>query len=240
MDSKLIIKDILKKGNINSCGIEECYSDELHIAANVENFKIICLELHKALKMPVSALFATDQRAARGVFIVTCVFMSIKYKKWIFVNVDISGDNPRFNSLSKDMYSANLFEREIKEMFGIEALGNPDARRLKLHDEVWPEGFYPLRKDFDPSSRPEHVEGILHRGEYKFRRIEGDGVFEVPVGPVHAGIIGPGHFRFSVAGEPIINLETRLGFTHRGIEKLMEGKMATEVVKVAECVSGDT
>jgi Ni,Fe-hydrogenase III large subunit len=73
-----------------------------------------------------------------------------------------------------------------------------------------------------------------------FKRVEGDGIFEVPVGPVHAGIIGPGHFRFSVAGEPIINLESRLGWTHRGIEKLLEGKDADEAVKIFERISGDT
>lgn len=57
---------------------------------------------------------------------------------------------------------------------------------------------------------------------------------------MHAGIIGPGHFRFSVAGEPIINLEVRLGFTHRGIEKLFEGKPYTDAVGISECVSGDS
>jgi Ni,Fe-hydrogenase III large subunit len=76
--------------------------------------------------------------------------------------------------------------------------------------------------------------------DYKFSRVEGKGVFEVPVGPVHAGIIPPGHFRFSVAGEPIINLEIRLGFTHRGVEKLFEGKSCHEAVRVAASVSGDS
>jgi hypothetical protein len=118
-------------------------------------------------------------------------------------------------------------------MFGIEPKGNPDLRRLNLHDETWPEGNYPLRKDFKKC----HGRGS---GDYKFARVEGEGVFEVPVGPVHAGIIGPGHFRFSVAGEPIINLETRFGFTHRGVEKLFEGKFGDEALNLAERVSGDS
>jgi len=59
------------------------------------------------------------------------------------------------------------------------------------------------------------------------------------VGPVHAGIIGPGHFRFSVAGEPVINLEIRLGFTHRGVEKILEKKTIQAAARAAECVSGD-
>jgi Ni,Fe-hydrogenase III large subunit/Ni,Fe-hydrogenase III component G len=213
---------------------KELYSDEIHIGASPENFNSACMGLHRSLKSPVMMMFAEDDRAARGVFVIRCVFMDIKNRKWHFVNMDIDKDAPRFNSLAKDIYSASLFEREIKEMFGIEPAGNPDLRRLHLHDEVWPDGNYPLRKDFTFS------EGDNARADYKFRKIEGEGVFEVPVGPVHAGIIGPGHFRFSVAGEPIINMETRLGFTHRGVEKLFEGKNAAEGLILAEHVSGDS
>jgi Ni,Fe-hydrogenase III large subunit len=148
--------------------------------------------------------------------------------------MDVKKESPAFDSLSKEIYSATFFEREIKEMFGIEPKDHPDMRRLNLHDEVWPEGAYPLRKDFNAGAKSESA------GAYEFKRIEGEGVFEVPVGPVHAGIIGPGHFRFSVAGEPIINLETRLGFTHRGVEKLMEGKDVPGAIRIAECVTGDS
>lgn len=211
---------------------KEFYNEEIHIEASPETFNGICMELHKSLRSPVMMMFAEDERAARGVFVIRCVFIDTRNRKWHFVNMDVNKDGPRFNSLAKDIYSATLFEREIKEMFGIEPAGNPDLRRLNLHDEVWPDGNYPLRKDF-----------AFFKGtgaDYKFRKIEGEGVFEVPVGPVHAGIIGPGHFRFSVAGEPIINMETRLGFTHRGVEKLFEGKNAAEGLKLAEHVSGDS
>jgi Ni,Fe-hydrogenase III large subunit len=129
-----------------------------------------------------------------------------------------------------------LFEREIKEMFGLEPKGNPDVRRLKLHDEVWPDGYYPLRKDFHPPQQ----QGVTVYKPYHFKRVEGEGIFEVPVGPVHAGVIGPGHFRFSVAGEPVISLEIRLGWTHRGVEKLLEGKNVDHALKLFECISGDT
>jgi len=131
------------------------------------------------------------------------------------------------------MYSAANFEREIWEMFGIEPKENPDLRRLRLHDEVWPKGDYPLRKDFK-------ITQAGNLSDYKFNRVDGEGIFEVPVGPIHAGIIGPGHFRFSLAGEPIVNLETRLGFAHRGVEKLFEGKLCADLFGLAECVSGDS
>jgi Ni,Fe-hydrogenase III large subunit len=75
---------------------------------------------------------------------------------------------------------------------------------------------------------------------YPFVRVEGDGVHEIPVGPVHAGTIEPGHFRFSVVGEKILRLEERLGYAHKGIEKRFEGMALGEGVRLAARVSGDS
>ena len=72
-----------------------------------------------------------------------------------------------------------------------------------------------------------------------FKQVEGEGVYQIPVGPVHAGIIEPGHFRFSVIGETIFNLEVRMFYKHRGLEKFAEGKTPQECVKIAETISGD-
>lgn len=207
--------------------------DELWLKVNRLHFKEACLALHGSLSSPVMMMYASDQRQERECFLLTCVFLAARQKQWIVLETDIPSENPSFDSLARDMHSAILFEREIWEMFGIEPKGHPDLRRLRLHNEVWPSGQYPLRKDFQASPQ-------VSLGAYKFQKVEGEGIFEVPVGPVHAGIIGPGHFRFSVAGEPIVQLETRLGFTHKGIEKLFEGKMPDEALALSECVSGDT
>jgi len=209
--------------------------DEAYIYVKPGNFKKACLYFHKKLNSPVVMMFACDERARNKCFRIYCVFMGIKYKKWVFVAMDTTENTPEFESIARDIYSAGLFEREIKEMFGILPEGNPDLRSLRLHDEVWPEGYYPLRKDFKaPKSSG------AEKKEYVFNKVEGEGVFEVPVGPVHAGVIPPGHFRFSVAGEPIIHLEARLGWTHKGIEKLFEGKDVDSGVKLSECVAGDS
>ncbi len=77
------------------------------------------------------------------------------------------------------------------------------------------------------------------KNEYVFKQVEGEGVYQIPVGPVHAGIIEPGHFRFSVIGETIFNLEVRLFYKHRGLEKLAEGIKPQDCVKIAETISGD-
>ncbi len=209
------------------------YADEVVIKVEPKPFNDTCFTLHKILPSPVMMFFASDERKESGNFVIRCVFVDCKHKMWITVVMDVPQHTPSFPTIAKTIHSASLFEREIWEMFGVKAEGNPDMRRLRLHDEVWPKGSYPLRKDFNKAD-------ATQLSAYSFSRVEGEGIFEVPVGPVHAGIIGPGHFRFSVAGEPIINLELRLGFTHRGIEKLLEGKHYTEAVEVSECVAGDS
>src|ERR1035438_7553655 len=76
-------------------------------------------------------------------------------------------------------------------------------------------------------------------GQYHFLRVHGDGVCEVPVGPIHAGIIEPGHFRFSVVGDTVLHLELRHFYTHKGTEKLFENSAVMDGVMIAESVSGD-
>lgn len=228
-----ILTKILSAKNINPLRLESPHADETYAAVQREDFRAACIALHEAFRSPVMALFAVDERTSSGTYGLFCAFESAEHRKWFFVKTSVPAEEPEYATLARDIFSASLFEREMREMFGISGIVSPDPRRLNLHDEVWPEGQYPLRKDF--TAPP--AGGA--KGEYVFKKIEGEGVFEVPVGPVHAGIIGPGHFRFSAAGEPIIHLEIRLGFTHRGAEKLFEGKKAEEAVRLAECVSGD-
>jgi Ni,Fe-hydrogenase III large subunit/Ni,Fe-hydrogenase III component G len=211
---------------------KQLHGEEVYINAGPTDFKALCLAVHQELKAPVATFFAVDEN---NLFKLYCAFQAANLGKWYFVVAEVPQDKPEYGSLSREMFSAALFEREMKEMFGLIPAGNPDQRRLSLHDEVWPEGIYPLRKSYSSRS----LDGQA-KGKYEFKRTEGEGVFEVPVGPVHAGIIGPGHFRFSVAGEPIINLEIRLGFTHRGVEKLFENHSPEESLSLAECVSGDS
>ncbi len=131
--------------------------------------------------------------------------------------------------------SACWYEREIRDGFGIEFTDAFDKRRLFLH-EAYPENFHPLLK----SIKNGKIQAVENPKEaYTFKQVDGEGVYQIPVGPVHAGIIEPGHFRFSVIGEPIFNLEIRLFYKHRGIEKLAEGKSPSECISLAEAVSGD-
>ncbi len=145
----------------------------------------------------------------------------------------VSKDDPTVQSLAHLSFAAGRFEREMADLYGIRPSGHPQARRLVSHAH-WPDGWYPMRNDALPA--PE-FEGS---GHFPFVTVEGPGVYEIPVGPVHAGLIEPGHFRFSVAGETVLRLKARLWFVHRGVEKLFEGRAAGEAVELAERVSGDT
>jgi Ni,Fe-hydrogenase III large subunit len=141
-------------------------------------------------------------------------------------------------SIAEYFPSAGWFEREIRDGFGVEFSNAVDKRRLFLH-EVYPHDFHPLLKSFKNQDITENRQAMSGTENYIFKEVKGSGVYQIPVGPVHAGIIEPGHFRFSVIGETIFNLEVRMFYKHRGLEKLAEGKTPAEVVIVAETISGD-
>jgi len=126
---------------------------------------------------------------------------------------------------------AHWFEREIYDLFGIRPEGHPEINPLRFH-EAWPKGLYPLRGEAVPPPGP--------RRGYRFLQVRGEGIHEIAVGPVHAGIIEPGHFRFSCAGETTQNLEIRLGYQHKGTESLLPGTPGMRQILLSESISGDT
>ncbi|MBD0747938.1 NADH-quinone oxidoreductase subunit C [Streptomyces sp. CBMA152] len=150
------------------------------------------------------------------------------------LHVRLDPARPAVPTLAQLSFPAGRFEREMRDLHGVVPLGHPLPHRLVRHFH-WPRGWYPMRPD--AGAAPPFGE---QEGPYPFLAVEGDGVYEIPVGPVHAGLIEPGHFRFSVVGETIIRLKARLWFVHKGIEKLFEGRTAEAGLSLAERVSGDT
>ena len=142
---------------------------------------------------------------------------------------------PSYPSIAAKYPVANWFEREVMDFFGLVPEGHPNPTRVALHDD-WPDGAWALRKDFPYDAVVPRVAGDFH----PFRPVTGEGVFQVPVGPVHAGIIEPGHFRFGVAGEPVLYLQLRLFYVHKGIEKRFERLPWRHGLFLAESISGDT
>jgi Ni,Fe-hydrogenase III large subunit len=128
-------------------------------------------------------------------------------------------------------------ERHIRDMLGVAFSDHPDARRWTRH-QAWTDSEFPLRRDFPAAGRPQAQTPA--DSQYNFLLAQGGGVYEIPVGPVHAGIIEPGHFRFQAVGETVLKLEERLGYTHKGIEKIAEGRDAAGLARLAGRVSGDS
>jgi len=183
-------------------------------------------------KYVLIGLFAAEKFSASAPVSIIAIFE--KGERVLALIRDTDGEA---SSIATLFPSACWAERECTDGFGIRFTGAFDTRRLFLH-ESYPDDFHPLKKSFANQPLPAEAP-ILPEREYPFREVKGDGVYQVPVGPVHAGIIEPGHFRFSVIGETIFNLEVRMFYTHRGIEKLAEGKVPADCLHIAEAVSGD-
>jgi Ni,Fe-hydrogenase III large subunit/Ni,Fe-hydrogenase III component G len=177
------------------------------------------------------ALVAAHDDGADGLRIVY-LFLAGRPDRRVELELPLA-DDAAVPSLAHLSFPAGRFEREMMDLFGITPVGHPQPRRLVRHAH-WPEEWHPMRRD--AGAAPE----FSATGRFPFLTVEGQGVYEIPVGPVHAGLIEPGHFRFSVVGESVLKLKARLWFVHRGIEKLFEGRPVTESTVLAERISGDT
>ncbi|MGV0644283.1 NADH-quinone oxidoreductase subunit C [Mycolicibacterium sp. XJ2546] len=168
-----------------------------------------------------------------GVLRVVYLFLAGRPDRRVELECVLPSDDPELPSLAYLSFPASRFEREMADLFGLRPVGHPRPRRLVRHAH-WPQDWHPMRHDAGPPPQFEP------RGRFPFVTVEGTGVYEIPVGPVHAGLIEPGHFRFSVVGETVLRLKARLWFVHRGVEKLFEGRPVTDAVALAERISGDT
>jgi Ni,Fe-hydrogenase III large subunit len=136
----------------------------------------------------------------------------------------------QFPSVAATRPGAIRLERAIQDLFGLQAEALNDPRPWLDHD-VW---SVRLPLSADPAAP------LAYPNPYAFLPVEGDGLHQIPVGPVHAGIIEPGHFRFTANGETVVRLEERLGYVHKGTEGLMQGRPVAEAAKLAARVSGDS
>lgn len=136
----------------------------------------------------------------------------------------------RYESISETCPWAIPYETEMKEMNGLDPVGLEDRGPQRIMRRYV--GGYPLMK----GTLPEERKTVPLPGN----GVSGEGVFEIPVGPVHAGVIEPGHFRFSVAGEPMFKVRAHLGYTHRGVEKMMETNVSKDNTRLTERICGDS
>lgn len=140
---------------------------------------------------------------------------------------------PSYPGISNLFPAALRMQRATYDLLGICA-EEADTRGWLRHGG-WPDGLFPLRREVSA-----HEAYLLESKPYPFVMVEGDGVHEIAVGPVHAGIIEPGHFRFSIVGEKVLRLEERFGFTHKGVAKRFESLPQQDGHRLAARLAGDS
>ena len=177
------------------------------------------------------SLWGSDHRERDAAFSVLAAYAIAE--GLCIVELAIPAASPAYPEISGIFPAAARMQRAVQDLLGLEAQEARDSRPWLRHG-AWGKGEFPLRRDFDLAAR------TAADDDYPFVRVEGDGVHEIPVGPIHAGIIEPGHFRFSIVGEKVLRLEERLGYTHKGIDKRFEDFTVADGYRLAGRVSGDS
>ncbi len=183
--------------------------------------------------LALAYVYATDNRAELDAFGLHALLHDDPSQTWLLISTTLPAPDPSYPSVTPYVMAAYWLERGLYDMFGIEAVGHPDLRRL-VHHENMPDDCFPMRKDFAWNTKPEFVDT-----DYPMQTVEGEGVVGVSVGPIYASVTEPAHFRFNVAGERIISFEGKHFFMHKGVEKLLEGKTVTQALPLIERISGD-
>jgi Ni,Fe-hydrogenase III large subunit/Ni,Fe-hydrogenase III component G len=202
-----------------------------HGTVNAEDLRALCEQAHrgggKLLALWGSDATHNNKGYALHVALVIAPGM-------LLLTLPISQDRPAFPDISDLFPAANRMQRATSDLLGLHANNANDHRKWLRHG-AWPGSLHPLRKSFDGRKA-----GEGETDEYPFVPVSGNGVHEIPVGPVHAGTIEPGHFRFSIVGERVLRLEERLGYKHKGIEKRFEGMALDQGAKLAGRIAGDS
>ena len=179
------------------------------------------------------SLWGSERPDDNGGYVISAAYATAEGLLWLDLAID--RQRPRYPDIAGIFPCANRMQRTIADLLGIVAESVED-RRPWLNHGAWPADYFPLRHSV--SGKETFSSGTLK--DYPFVRVAGEGVHEIAVGPVHAGIIEPGHFRFSVVGEKVLRLEERLGYKHKGIDKRFEQLAAKDGHRLAGRVSGDS
>lgn len=177
------------------------------------------------------SIWGSDRRSLSDHFYVSAAYCAAEGLLWLRLALNETDGYP---DLAGVFPAAVRMQRSLFELLGLRANGAQDNRPWLNHGQ-WPQDYFPLRQEYSGTEQFAPVSA-----EYPFVTVAGEGVHEIAVGPIHAGVIEPGHFRFSVVGEKVLRLEQRFGYVHRGIDKLLAGRSLLDGAKFAGRVSGDT
>lgn len=179
----------------------------------------------------LQALWGSDERDRQAGFLLRVALQDAA--GLLIAELPVADEQLGFPNLSEVFPAADRMQRAVGDLLGLVSWSGDN--RPWLRHAAWPVDFFPLRRDAIGAKSE-----VAKDEHYRFVPVSGEGVHEIAVGPVHAGVIEPGHFRFSVVGEKVLRLEERLGYTHKGIEKRFEGLPLLEGQRLAARVSGDS
>ena len=202
-----------------------------HTAVEAGELRGLCQQA-RTQQARLVALWGSDETLRGGGYALQLALALPAGLLWL--SVPLAREHPGYPGIADIYPCADRMQRAAYDLVGMLAQGDSDQRKWLRHG-AWPGGVFPLRKEFDIASSCPPADD-----HYPFVKVEGEGVHEIPVGPVHAGTIEPGHFRFSIVGEKILRLEQRLGYKHKGIEKRFETMTLEQGAKLAGRVSGDS
>ncbi|WP_069638271.1 NADH-quinone oxidoreductase subunit C [Campylobacter pinnipediorum] len=224
------------KTKVNVLEVTRQADDQVTVLVDRNDLPLAVKTLYYDIGGFISTMIPNDERELNGHFALYYA-LSIEGSKmtekddflpedkcFVTVKTLIPANDPTFPSVTPHVSACVWYEREAYDMYGLVAEGLPDKRRLVLSDD-WPENLHPLRKDaMDYRYRPDPV-AHQDEPEAEFLFPKGDGVVDVPLGPLHITSDEPGHFRLFCDGDEIIDADYRLFYQHRGMEKLAENRM---------------
>jgi len=239
-----LLPALITRGILEPTGINTANVTWKSVSFNYLNRTLNLLEIDHRHWLPVIQICKEHQcrfasmwgEEESDAFVITSCFYVAK--QYFLLRTYLNDkQNPRIASAANIYYAANRLERHCHDLLGIDFVNSYDWRRWTRH-QAWSASEFPLRRDY-PLDHVNYTSSTPADSDYPFLTSSNLDLYHIPVGPVHAGIIEPGHFRFHAAGEDIVYLEERLGYLHKGIEKIATTRTAATLLSLAARVSGD-
>jgi Ni,Fe-hydrogenase III component G len=209
------------------------HADTLHFAIEKRAMRAVVEGLVNELQARFMISVGTDKRPVTGDFAILHLFSLDADHLYVLLESPISENDLRIESITEVIPGANWAEREFRDAIGVHPEGHPDPRRLLLADD-WPEGVYPLRRDFPYNYQPPRAENVRPQ-----MREPPKGASVVPLGPFFPVLEEPSYWRMFVEGETVVGCDTRLFYNHRGIEKLGDSVLTyNQIPYLAERICG--
>jgi Ni,Fe-hydrogenase III large subunit/Ni,Fe-hydrogenase III component G len=210
---------------------------KVYVTVKKEKVKDVADYVFNELKGRFQISAGTDRRNTKKDFLITHIFSFDTDKIFLLIHAPVNPSDPNIDSITPVVPAANWAEREFRDMIGVNPVGHPDPRRLVLSDD-WPEGIYPLRKDFPydckvPTSTPGSA------GPRIVMKEPPEGATVIPIGPFYPVLEEPSQWRIFIEGEKIVGCDYRGFYVHRGIEKLGDSVLTyNQIPFIAERICG--